>query len=304
VKVLVLGIGSMGLNHVKTLAQLKREGLVTEIYAVDIDKQRLNLAKNQGADLVFTNVNEVLQYKPELGIIAVPTNQHYETAKSLINHMDLLVEKPIAEKLSEALDLYRKARELGRKIFVGHIERFNPAYNALINEINNEEPTYVESIRIGLLKGDPSKYGNVLLDLGIHDIDLVLNIINEDEVRIMGKILRGDPIRTAWVMLEIGNIPYILHASWDYETRVRRLTILMKDRYYDTDLLNKFLYRNGTKHIIEGEDQLRRELVHVINALRGVERPIIDIADGIRALAVINAILTDQQIINLNEILK
>ncbi|MGC8543831.1 MAG: hypothetical protein ACP5NQ_07790 [Vulcanisaeta sp.] len=78
----------------------------------------------------------------------------------------------------------------------------------------------------------------------------------------------------------------------------------MKDRYYDTDLLNKFLYRNGTKHIIEGEDQLRRELIHVINALRGVERPIIDIADGIRALAVINAILTDQQIINLNEVLK
>ncbi|WP_243675702.1 Gfo/Idh/MocA family oxidoreductase [Vulcanisaeta distributa] len=193
-RVLVIGIGSMGLNHIKVLTQLKKEGLVTEVYAADIDKQRLEMAKNQGADLVFTDYREVLSHRPDLGIVAVPTSLHYVIASELINHMDLLIEKPVTERLGEALDLYRRSRSLGRRVFVGHIERFNPAYRALINEIGNEEPVYVGTIRVGKLRGGnpPQSYVNVLLDLGgIHDIDLVLNIINEGKVKILGTVLRG-----------------------------------------------------------------------------------------------------------------
>jgi len=303
VKVLVVGIGSMGLNHIKVLTQLKKENLVTEIYAVDIDKQRLDIAKNQGADLVFTDFHEAIPRKPDLGIIALPTRLHYTVTNELMDHMDLLVEKPITEKLGEALDLYRKSKTLGRRVFVGYIERFNPVYKALINDIGNEKPMYVETIRIGKLRGNPQSYGNVLLDLGIHDIDLALNMVNEDKVKVLGNVLRGDPISTAWLMLSIGGSIHVLHVSWDYEFRIRKMHVTLRNRYYEADLLNKVLIRNGTKHMIESTDQLRQELMHVINVLRGIERPIIDITDGIRALAIIDGILMNKSIIDLDELL-
>ena len=303
VKVLVIGIGSMGMNHIKVLTQLRKEGLVTEIYAADIDKQRLETAKNLGVDLTFTDYRDALSRKPDLGIIAVPTALHYTIASELIGHMDLLIEKPVTEKLEDALDLYRKSRSLGRRIFVGHIERFNPVYRALINDIGNEKPIYIESIRVGKLRGDPRSYGNVLLDLGIHDIDLVLDMVNEDKVRVLSAVLKGSPVTTAWALLSIGDTIYALHASWDYEVRIRRIQVTLRDRYYDADLLNKALIRDGVKHVVEGPDQLRQELMHVINALRGVEKPVIDIVDGIKALAVVNGILTNNPVIDLGELL-
>ncbi|GAB6943531.1 Gfo/Idh/MocA family protein [Vulcanisaeta sp. JCM 14467] len=302
-KVLVIGVGSMGMNHIKVLAQLRKEGLVTEIYAVDIDKQRLEVAKNLGADLVFTDYHDALARKPDLGIIAVPTALHYAVASDLISHMDLLIEKPVTERLEDALDLYRKSKSLGRRIFVGHIERFNPVYKALINDIGNEKPIYIESIRAGKLRGNLQSYGNVLLDLGIHDIDLVLSMINEDKVRVLSTVLKGVPVTTAWALLGIGDTIYLLHASWDYEVRIRRIQVTLRNRYYDADLLNKVLIRDGVRHVVEGPDQLRQELMHVINALRGVEKPIIDMADGIKALAVVNGILMNNPVIDLSELL-
>ncbi len=305
-KVLVVGIGSMGLNHIKVLTQLKKEGLVTEVYAVDIDRQRLEAVKGQGVDLTFTDYHDAIKYKPDLGIIAVPTTLHYSVASELMNHMDLLIEKPITERLNEALDLYRKSKTLGRKVLVGHIERFNPVYKALINDVNNERPIYVESMRVNRLRGNPQSYGNVLLDLGIHDIDLVLDMVNEDKVRVLSTVLRGgSPVTTAWALLSIGDTIYVLHASWDYEVRVRKIHVTLRNRYYEADLLNRVLIRDGTRHVVEGgPDQLRQELIHVLNVLRGgVERPIIDITDGIKALAVVNGILTNSPIIDLGELL-
>ena len=303
VKVLVIGIGSMGLNHIKVLTQLRREGLVTEIYAADIDKQRLETAKNLGVDLAFTDYHDALPHKPDLGIIAVPTALHYAMASELISHMDLLIEKPVTERLEDALDLYRKSRSLGRRVFVGHIERFNPVYRALINDIGNEKPIYIESIRVNKLRGNQRSYGNVLLDLGIHDIDLVLDMVNEDKVRVLSTVLKGNPVTTAWVLLGIGDTVYVLHTSWDYEVRVRRIQVTLKNKYYDADLLNKVLIRDGTKHVVKGPDQLRQELIHVINVLRGVEKPLIDVVDGIKALAVVNGILTNNPVIDLGRLL-
>ena len=302
-KVLVIGVGSMGLNHIKVLAQLRKEGLVNEIYAADIDKQRLETAKNLGVDLTFTDYHDALPHKPDLGIIAVPTALHYVMASELISHMDLLIEKPVTERLEDALDLYRKSRSLGRRVFVGHIERFNPVYRALINDLGNEKPIHIESIRIGKLRGSPQSYGNVLLDLGIHDIDLVLDMVNEDKVRVLSTVLKGNPVTTAWALLSIGDTVYVLHTSWDYEVRVRRIQVTLKNKYYDADLLNKVLIRDGTRHVVEGPDQLRQELIHVINVLRGVEKPLIDVVDGIKALAVINGILTNNPVIDLGRLL-
>ncbi|WP_054855402.1 Gfo/Idh/MocA family oxidoreductase [Vulcanisaeta sp. JCM 16161] len=240
--------------------------MITEVYAADIDKQRLEMAKGQGADLTFTDYHDAMTHKPDLGIIAVPTALHYVVASELINSMDLLIEKPVTEKLEEALDLYRKSKNLGRRVFVGHIERFNPVYKALINDIDNEKPIYMVSMRINRLRGNPRSYGNVLLDLGIHDIDLALNIVNEDRVSILSAVLRGEPITTAWALLSIGDTIYSLHASWDYDVRVRKIHMTLRNRYYEADLLNRVLIRDGTKHVIEGPDQLRQELIHVINA--------------------------------------
>lgn len=301
--ILVVGVGAMGLNHVKVLNQLKSKGLVEKIYAVDVDRDRLMIAKKHGADMVFTEINEAIKYKPDLGIIAVPTNLHYRIAKDLVKHTDLLIEKPITERLNEALDLYREARVLGRKVLVGHIERFNPVYKVLLNEVKNDVPTHVESIRVGSLRGNPRAYGNVLLDLGLHDIDLVLGMLNEYDVKIMGRILRGNPITSAWVMLGLGDATYVLHASWDYEVRVRRLTVLLKDRYYEADLLNKVLMRNGVKHTVESVDQLSQELMHAIGVIRGVEKPIIGIEEGIKALAVVEGIIAGEERIDLGKVL-
>ncbi|MFB6470887.1 MAG: Gfo/Idh/MocA family protein [Vulcanisaeta sp. AZ3] len=303
-KVLIVGIGSMGMNHLRVLVQLKREGFIDNVYAVDVDQQRLKLAKDLGADLTFTDVTEALKYKPDLGIIAIPTKLHYGVARELIKYMDLLIEKPITDNLSDALELYRVSRDLGRRVLVGHIERFNPAYRALISEIGNKKPTYIETIRVGLLRGNPTTYGNVLLDLGIHDVDLVMNMIDEDRVEIIGKILEGDPVRVAWVLMRLGDITYVMHVSWNSNVRVRRITVLSTDKYYDVDLFNKVLFRDGVKHVIGGVDQLRQELIHAINVVRGIEKPMIDIIDGIKALAIIEGVLRNQQSIDVNNVLR
>ncbi len=79
--------------------------------------------------------------------------------------------------------------------------------------------------------------------------------------------------------------------------------VTLRSRYYEVDLLNRVLARDGAKQVIEGPDQLRQELTHVLNVLRGVEKPIIDITDGIRALAVINGIITGSSTIDLDTIL-
>ncbi len=301
--ILVVGVGSMGRNHLRALGQLRSDGYVSRIYAVDVDKEKLLVAKEYGADMVFTDVNEAIKYRPDLGIIAVPTSLHYRVAKDLVRYMDLLIEKPITEKLSEALDLYREARALGRRVFVGHVERFNPAYRALLTEVANEVPVYMESIRVGPLRGNPQSYGNVLLDLGIHDIDLALGLVHERKVKVVGRILIGDPINSAWVMMRLGDATYTLHASWNYEVRVRRLTVMLRDRYYEADLLNKALVRNGERLAVEIADQLVQELTHVIRVLRGVEKPIIDIEDGIRALAVVEGIISGREEVDLDKVL-
>ncbi len=131
----------------------------------------------------------------------------------------------------------------------------------------------------------------------------MLNIVNEGKVNVLGTALWGNPVTTAWALLGIGNTVHALHVSWDYETRIRTMHVTLRDRYYEADLLNRVLIRDGVRHVVEGPDQLRQELMHVINVLRGIERPYIDITDGIRALAVVNGILSNSPTIDLDELL-
>lgn len=303
-KVLIAGVGRMGLNHLKTLLELKREGLVSAVYAHDIDVSKLEQARRMGADAVFLRLVDAINQRPDLGIVAVPTRLHYKVSLELIKYMDLLIEKPITDNLSDALSLYNEARRQGRTVLVGHIERFNPTYMSLSNELMGKGPIYLEAVRIGRPMGNIESYDNVLVDLAIHDIDLALDVVKPEIIKVNYTQLRNQPITTALALMDLDDVPFLDYVSWDYETRIRTLKVITSKDSYEADLLNNYIIHGTGKSQVHGMEPLRRELIHAIKVVKGIEKPIVSIEDGIRALAVVEGIIKGEKTVELGSMLR
>ncbi|WP_069806461.1 Gfo/Idh/MocA family protein [Vulcanisaeta thermophila] len=299
-KVLIVGVGRMGQNHIKTLLELKRENLVSAIYAHDVDPAKLEQARRMGVDAVFPRLIDAINQRPDLGIVAVPTQYHYRVSLELIKYMDLLIEKPITDNLNDALSLYNEARRQGRVVMVGHVERFNPTYVSLSSELRGKDAIYLETIRIGKPAGDLASYGNVLVDLAIHDVDLALDIVKPDVVSIDHARLLNQPVTTALSIMSFDDVPVVDYVSWDYDNRVRTLKVVTTRDYYEADLLNNYMVHGESRSKVQGMEPLKRELLHAIKVVKGIEKPIVGIEEGIRALAVIDGIMRGVRKIELN----
>ncbi|RLE75065.1 MAG: gfo/Idh/MocA family oxidoreductase, partial [Thermoprotei archaeon] len=132
-KIAVVGVGRWGRNHVRVLKKLLNMGEIDELILVDTNPATLKkIAKEYKIQKTYRNINEMKnREKPDAAIIAVPTPLHYRVATSLLNSTDLLIEKPIAVNIEEALEIVKLAEKEERVVAVGHIERFNPAITTL-----------------------------------------------------------------------------------------------------------------------------------------------------------------------------
>jgi hypothetical protein len=190
VRVGVIGIGNMGWHHARVLSLLRDAELIG---VADPDAERGQLAIEQFGCRWFPSYTDLLQ-EVEAVCIAVPTLLHHRVGMACLQAgVHVLIEKPIAASQEEAADLIRAAEGSARLLQVGHIERFNPAFRELTKVVANEQVVVLEARRHSP-NGDRANDVSVVLDLMIHDIDLVLELAAAPVVQLAaagGR--RGDP---------------------------------------------------------------------------------------------------------------
>ncbi len=180
VKVGVIGIGNMGWHHARVLSLLKDAELVG---VADLDPKRGHLAKEQFNCEWFANYEELIS-KVEAVCIAVPTLFHHKVGINCLKAgKHVLIEKPIAASQLEASELIEASNNAKRLLQVGHIERFNPAFKELTKVVTDEEVVVLEARRHSP-HPDRANDVSVVLDLMIHDLDLVLELANAPVIRL------------------------------------------------------------------------------------------------------------------------
>jgi predicted dehydrogenase len=200
-----VGAGAFGRNHLRVLRELETAGEgVALAAAVDPDAARAEEAARQYGIPVFATIEELLKadLKLDAAIVAVPTVKHHEvTAALLESGLDLLVEKPLATNLTEADDLIARAERGGRILQPGHLERFNPAVLAV--EPNLKRPMFFEAHRLSVFTPRALDV-DVVLDLMIHDLDIVLTFAKSQvrEVRAVGLPILSPKVDIANVRVE------------------------------------------------------------------------------------------------------
>ena len=231
-RVAVVGVGEFGRNHVRIVRQSPRAELVA---VVDTDPARASEIAAANACLAFTDPRQ-LAGKVDAAIVAVPTSAHADVACALLESgIDVLVEKPIAPDLAAADRLIRAADSHARILQIGHLERFNPAVIAL--EKIARQPLFFEIHRLSVFS-PRSLDIDVVLDLMIHDIDILLSLVpgEIEEIRAAGISILTSTVDIANVRLQFhGGCVANITASRVSTDRVRKLRLFQPRQYITVD---------------------------------------------------------------------
>jgi predicted dehydrogenase len=228
----VVGVGEFGKNHVRVVRQSERAELVA---VVDANADRAAEVAAANGCAAFADPREIAG-KVDAAIVAVPTSAHPEVGCSLLEAgIDVLVEKPMAQDLASADQLIRAAESHGRILQVGHLERFNPAVIAL--EKAARLPLFFEIHRLSVFS-PRSLDIDVVLDLMIHDIDILLNLVagEIEEIRAAGISILTPKVDIANVRLQFeGGCVANITASRVSTDRVRKLRLFQPHQYISVD---------------------------------------------------------------------
>jgi len=244
IRVAVIGAGSFGRNHLRVYRELQASGAVTLAAAVDSNPATDAAIAAEYAIPTFTGIEEFLA--AGLGIAAVslcvPTVHHSRIGCRLLSAgLDLLVEKPIASSLAEADALLAAAAAHHRILQVGHLERFNPAVTAALPLLH--QPMFFEAHRLSVFT-PRSLDVDVVLDLMIHDLDIVLSFVRSQviEVRAVGLPVLSPRTDIANVRLEFANgCVANFTASRVSTERVRKLRFFQPQQYFSIDFAHREL---------------------------------------------------------------
>ncbi|MDO8734750.1 MAG: Gfo/Idh/MocA family oxidoreductase [Elusimicrobiota bacterium] len=301
-KVGVVGVGSLGQHHARVYSTIPE----VELFGVcDVDKKRAEkIAKNFNAQH-FTDYNELLS-KVDAVSIVVPTPMHYTIAKDFLNSgIHCLVEKPITDNVLHAEELLKIANEKNIILQIGHIERFNTAVIEAQKHIKS--PKFIEAQRLGPYDPRVAHIG-VVMDLMIHDIDIILTLVNSKIVQmdvIGAKVLsKNEDIANVRLKFENGCVANI-SASRVSLDKFRKIRIFQDDAYISLDYAGQSLkiYRKKSdvvtsmsdieviKPKLKTEEPLKRELEHFINCVRTGKPPMVTGEHGRDALEVAIEIL-------------
>ncbi|MBI2682897.1 MAG: Gfo/Idh/MocA family oxidoreductase [Acidobacteriales bacterium] len=321
IRIAVVGVGAFGRNHARVLAELQKQGGPVELAGVcDADPERAAELAMEFKTQAFTALPQLIQKgKIHAACVAVPTVHHLEVAKTLMEAgVDVLIEKPLATALAEADDLIRVAHSKQRVAMVGHLERFNPAVRATAGLIT--QPMFFEVHRLSLFSPRALDV-DVVLDLMIHDIDIVLSLVKSPvkEVRAVGLPILSPRVDIGNVRLEFDSgCVANLTASRVSTERVRKLRFFQPRQYVSVDYAKQDVFAiTVAPAILAGgaspeqlaaaaslpgalpipgvrlerlevvkEEPLRAELRAFLEAVHTRKTPEISLEDGRRALAV------------------
>ncbi len=295
--VAVVGAGAFGRHHLRVLSGLEGAELIG---VADIDAERARRAAAEFGCQAFTSWEE-LPGRVRAAVVAAPTRVHAEIGCGLLEEgIDVLVEKPIAASLEEAKRLLETAGDKGRILQVGHLESFNPAVEALRRM--KTLPLFFEVHRLSVFT-PRSLDIDVVLDLMIHDLDIVLSLtgLTPSEVRAAGISILSPKVDIANVRLEFpsGCIAN-LTASRVSTERVRKLRLFQPGQYVSIDYQRQDgmvveVGRDGQFGFrplaVEKAEPLQRELEAFLECVRTRQRPQVGGPEALRALEVALAIL-------------
>ena len=294
IDICVIGAGFLGEYHIQ---QLKNNNNANLVGFYDTDLIRSKYIK-QKYNIDCKSIDELFSQSKAVCIVT-PTTTHYDIAnKALLNNCHVFIEKPITDTILESNNLIEYAKKNNLIIQVGHIERFNPAYRELNNY--NFEPQFIECHRLSTFN-DRCLDVSVILDLMIHDIDLICDIKKDEISNIQAT---GVPVISNSIDIANARITFNdnsvanLTASRISQKSMRKLRIFSKGSYLNLDLLNKNLDiysidNNGVikqcnkEHKMEkSRNALYDELDNFIDSIYYKKQPMINGESGRKALEI------------------
>jgi len=295
-KVAVIGVGYLGRFHCEKLKRLKGAELAA---VVDADPGRAQAAAKEFGVKAFGHHREVLDLVDAAAVVT-PTIAHFAVASDLLAAgKDVFCEKPMTTTLKEADQLVRLAQENGRILQVGHLERFNPAVEAMLGRVNS--PLFIECNRIAPYKARATDV-DVVLDLMIHDLDVILAMVQDEpcEIRAVGVPVLGPHADIVNARLEFpkGCVANVTASRLALKEE-RKMRVFQPDAYVSLDFRKRKLlvvqgveYRPGRIPKVQADrprfgknDPLEEEIKAFVESVRTRKPPKVGGAEGRRALA-------------------
>jgi UDP-N-acetylglucosamine 3-dehydrogenase len=323
-KIAVVGAGSMGMNHLRVLRDFDEEQ-VQVVGIADTYEPNLRNAVSRFHVAGYTDYREMLaKTTPDLVAVVVPTDLHFEVASYVLDRgINVLLEKPMASTIEQALALIQLARPRGAKLAVGHVERFNPA----IIEVNRHLITgelgrifHMHARRLGPFPPRIRDVG-VTLDLATHDIDVMRYLANAEVEHVYAETQRY--IHTSHEDLLLGVLRFtnqiigMLDVNWLTPTKVRELSITGEKGMYHVNYLTQdvYFYENDyttttwdalrsltgvsegsmTRLKIQKAEPLRLEYEDVMAAIQQDRLPTVSGEDGVAVLQVVSQLAESKQ---------
>jgi len=295
----VVGVGYLGRFHAQKYSLLEETQLVG---VVDTDAKRAAEVASECGTAAFFNYADLLE-KVDLISIAVPTHDHFPVARAFLDAgRHVLIEKPITQTVQEAQELIEIAKARKVVFQVGHLERFNPAILALKGVL--KEPMFIESHRMAPFKPRGTDV-NVVLDLMIHDIDIILNLVRSDitHIHAVGVPVLSDEVDIANARLQFasGCVANVTASRVSLEG-MRKIRLFQSDAYISIDYQNRKIavFRKGAgesslpglpsigmkTETFEQRDALLDEIKSFIQSILSHEAPVVSAEDGKKALDV------------------
>ena len=297
IKTAVVGVGYLGKFHADKYADLPNSELVA---VVDADESAAKaIAEKLGVD-ALTDYRSLLG-KVDAVSIAAPTTLHYQIAKDFLQHgSHVLIEKPITVTLKEADELIELAKANNKLIQVGFLERFNAAILDL--DTNNVQPLFIESHRLAPFNPRATDV-NVILDLMIHDIDIILNIIRSDVKSISASgtpvLTKSTDIANVRIEFENGAVANVTASRASMKTE-RKMRLFQPNSCVTIDFQNRAMnvYSKGEKEmfpgipeieiqesVYENNDALKAEIIAFLDSIENNKPVLVSGEDGRKALA-------------------
>jgi UDP-N-acetylglucosamine 3-dehydrogenase len=292
----VIGVGVMGSNHARVLAELPDVELVG---IVDPDgEQGQTVAQALGCP-GFDHLQPLLDRGVDAVTIAAPTHVHHDLAVAMLRRrIHVLVEKPIASSTEEGRNIIAAARRAGVTLMVGHVERFNPAVQAIKQAIQREDILSIAITRVGPFPPRMSNVG-VVIDLAVHDIDLIRFFTDSEIVEVQPQLSSAMAEREDIALLQFRTASGVLahiNTNWLTPFKARTAHVATRKKYVIGDLLTRQVTEcfgfqpDGSysmRHLSVGyAEPLRAELVAFVEAVRTGSTPAVTGAEGVASLAI------------------
>lgn len=300
VKVGIIGVGYLGTQHARILSYLEKAELIG---VADIDFKKAMVIGNRHGVKYYDKYENMLD-EIDAGIVATPTSEHFDISMKLLKEgKSVLVEKPITETVEQAEELVSVANKNGLILQIGHLERFNPAVEALEDLIS--EPKFIEVQRLGSFSARSLDI-DVVLDLMIHDLDIIMALI-KDEVKVIrssGIHVLSDKIDIANARLEFASgCIATLTASRVHQGKVRKLRIFEPTSYYSIDYIDqevKIFPLNGRQTDIKTlkikkEEPLKKELQNFFRCIIDGKKRKVTGEEGLQALRLAYSVLDEAE---------